>query len=119
MHRLVAIAMSAAILAACDRTPTVCAGIGIALVSTTDTVLAVGQSYVAGAGEGGSCDGGATVRWDPHLFRWASHDSLIVAATPIDSMHARVTGLRQGSTTVNVFMDTSSTPYRITKVTVR
>lgn len=119
MRRLVALAIAGAALSACDRTPTVCAGVGISLVSTLDTTLTIGQSYVAAAGEGGSCDGGHTVQWDPHAFRWVPRDSFVAIATQIDSMHARITGFHQGSTTVDVFMDANSIPYRTTKLTVR
>jgi hypothetical protein len=64
------------------------------------TTIKVGASTVAIAGEEyGTCGGEVRPARD---YLWLPTDSTIVSAKPLDSIHARIQGLRPGRTLVRV-----------------
>ena len=89
------------VLVACRDTPTVCAGLQRVEPTLPDTVtLKVGAAAIAIAGQSyGFCRG---VPDEPRvrLYSWRISDSTVVAVSPIDSIHARITALRPGAATV-------------------
>jgi hypothetical protein len=101
-RRLLLMASIALAAIACTHHPTeVCAGLELEGQSTPDSAsIRIGESFIATAGaEYGICAGQPS-QPPAARFNWKSSDTTIVAIAPIDSNHARVTGLLVGSTYV-------------------
>jgi hypothetical protein len=73
--------------------------VGAIFVPPADTTVAVHASIVLAAGTGGSCSPGGPVSAGT-LTHWQVGDSTIASVAVLDSLHARITGLAVGTTSV-------------------
>jgi hypothetical protein len=95
----VVLAVGTAAVAGCRDLPTVaCPDILYLKPTVPDTTtIKVGASTIAIAGATwGGCETGPP----PPDFVWKASDSAVVAVTALDSIHARIQGLRPGRATV-------------------
>jgi len=76
-----------------------CAGVGALYVPPADTMVALHASIVLAAGTGGSCHATGPISADAQTH-WQVGDSTIVSVEALDSLHARITGLAVGTTSV-------------------
>ena len=85
------------VLTSCREPVTVCAGLERYAPTMPDTsTIQVGNSIAALAGVSYGFCVGAPEHPPPRQYIWASSDSSVVLVVPIDSMFARITGLRPG-----------------------
>ena len=112
---IVATVLAAATLG-CSNVPTVCPAILVAKPTLPDTTtINVGASTIAIAGATwGGCETGPP----PPDFVWQASDSTVVSVTTLDSLHARIQGLRPGTATVTPFYRSSRFAPSSVKVTV-
>jgi hypothetical protein len=85
----------------CTEPTSVCAGLERAAPTLPDTTtIKVGTSDIVVAGQGYGICLGEPEHPPPRAYWWNTSDSTVVAVTPIDSIRARITGLRTGKATV-------------------
>ena len=95
-----------------------CADVGIFVFPPADTTVALGQSIVLTAAEGGRCIGGP-VNFST-LAYWQAADSTIVSIAVLDSTSARISGRALGTTAViTSFSPAFAGTLTKTQVTVR
>jgi hypothetical protein len=102
----VAFGLSIVAAVACTDSPvTVCPAILYFKPTVPDTTtIKVGASTIAIAGATwGGCETGPP----PPDFVWKVADSTVVSVVPLDSVHARIQGLRPGTSTVTPTYKTS------------
>jgi hypothetical protein len=77
-----------------------CAGVGLARIAVTDTIIHVGQTFVAVVESGGGCVGnlGSASFGPNHVdVRWSSSDSLVAS---VDRQTGLVVGRHTGDATI-------------------
>lgn len=96
----------------------VCAGQGVGYRLPADTTVALHQSIVLAAGIGETCGPTSPVSADA-LTHWQVGDSTIVSVVVLDSLHARISGLAVGTTSVTATSSANGYAGSTTLVTVR
>lgn len=87
----------AVIVTACSSPTIVCGGLQFQRQTLPDTTtIKVGAATIAIAGDSYDTCAGPPA----HQYVWNVSDSSVVKVAPIDSVHARITGLRSGRATV-------------------
>jgi hypothetical protein len=103
------------LLAACGS-PTVCPLIlELRLTVPDTTTIKVGGATIAIAGESwGGCETGPPL----YDYFWSASDSTVVAVSALDSIHARIRGLKPGRAVVTPIYRTGRSVHSATSVTV-
>lgn len=116
LGRCAALILSTLVLVAACGSPTVCPLIlELRLTVPDTTTIKVGAATIAIAGESwGGCETGPP----SHDYFWNASDSTVVAVTALDSIHARIQGLKPGRAVVTPTYRTGRSVHSATSVTV-
>jgi hypothetical protein len=108
-----------ALAAACTDPGRDCAGIGRGSPTLPDTAtIKVSASIIAIAGQSYGVCFGEPEHPTPRQYLWDISDSSVVTVAPLDSIHARITGMRIGRAVVTPKYRTGGDPLSSVSVTV-